>query len=245
MHKKREGKKSLAILIDPDRNKLKNLDQIIDLSNQHAVDYFFIGGSLLAEDRFEFCIEKIKSGSEIPLVLFPGNQFQIHFAADALLFLSLVSSRNAEYLIGKQVEAAMKISESNIEVIATAYLLIDGGQSNTASYLSQSLPIPHDKVEVAVATAVASKLLNFQCIYLEAGSGAVNPVAPEMIRAVSKRGDLPLIVGGGLRSAEQLATAFHAGADLVVIGNAVESAPGLISSLAELKQTFHDKKSKA
>ncbi|MBK9109896.1 MAG: geranylgeranylglyceryl/heptaprenylglyceryl phosphate synthase [Saprospiraceae bacterium] len=245
LQKKQRGQKSLAILIDPDKNKLKNLDKIIELANVHGVGYFFVGGSLLSEDHVASSITRIKSESNIPIVLFPGNNYQIDPGADALLFLSLVSGRNPEYLISKHVEAALKIAETNLEVIATAYLLINGGHSNTAAYLSQTLPIPHDKTEIAVATAMACKFLNFQCIYLEAGSGAKIPVASEMIKAVSNKVNLPLIVGGGLKSCPPLELAYQSGADLAVVGNEVETNPDLIKEMMVLVRTFDFKNAKA
>lgn len=238
LQKKEKGQKSLAVLIDPDKHKLKNLDKIIDLVNEHGVDYFFVGGSLLSEDLVESSIERIKSESSIPVLLFPGNSYQIDPKADALLFLSLVSGRNPEYLIAKHVEAAMKIAETNLEVIATAYLLVDGGHSNTAAYLSQTIPIPHDKTEIAVATAMACRFLNFQCIYLEAGSGARNPVSSEMIRAVARKINLPLIVGGGLQTSTKLDLAFQSGADLAVIGNVVERNPDLIKEMMAVVRAY-------
>lgn len=238
LQKKINGRKSLAVLIDPDKSKLTHLDKIIELANVHQPDYFFLGGSLLSEDLLDVALVRIKSESDIPVVLFPGNTYQINSRADALLFLSLVSGRNPDYLISKHVECAVKLAASKLEVIATAYLLIDGGHSNTAAYLSQTLPIPRDKTEVAVATAMASRFLNFQCIYLEAGSGARTPVSSEMIKAVSDKIDLPLLVGGGLQTKAQLETAYRSGADLAVIGTAMESNPDLMKEMVNLAKNF-------
>lgn len=238
LQRKLKAQKSLAVLIDPDKNKLHNLDKIIELANVHLLDYFFVGGSLLSEDLVESSIARIKSKSDIPIILFPGNSYQIDPGADALLFLSLVSGRNPEYLISKHVEAALKIADTDLEVIATAYLLIDGGHSNTAAYLSQTLPIPRDKTEIAIATAMACKFLNFQCIYLEAGSGARLPVPSEMIKAISNKINLPLIVGGGLQTTTQLELAYKSGADLAVVGNVVESSPDLIKDMMDLVRSF-------
>ncbi|MGB3084008.1 MAG: geranylgeranylglyceryl/heptaprenylglyceryl phosphate synthase, partial [Saprospiraceae bacterium] len=180
--KKSLGIKSLAVLIDPDYSKIRNLETTIELSNESKVDYFFIGGSLVMQDRMDECVKLIRETSNIPIVLFPGSTFQIHAQADALLFLSLLSGRNADYLIGKQVESSMRLFGSKLEIISTAYLLIDGKNSNTASYISQTLPIPNNKPDIALATAMAGQMLNMQLVYLDAGSGAQEPVPVNMIQ---------------------------------------------------------------
>lgn len=236
--KKALGIKSLAVLIDPDYLKLKNLEQIILLSKECAVDYFFLGGSLIVQDRMEECIKLMRELSNIPLVLFPGNCHQIHDSADALLFLSLISGRNPDYLIGKQVESALRIKASKLEVISTGYLLIDGGQSNTAAYISQTLPIPNNKPDIALATAIAGELLNMQLIYLDAGSGARIPVPTTMIQKLNDHLKIPLIVGGGIRDAETAYCQLQAGADLIVVGNLFEENPLQIRSIANLVKKF-------
>ena len=227
---KKQGRKNLAVLIDPDAEKIQHLTETLDLCQKLEVDYLFIGGSCLLQDRLEKCLTAARQLTNIPLLLFPGNGFQIHPAADALLLLSLVSGRNPDYLIGKHVEAAMKLKESNLELISTAYILVHGGSSQTASYLSQTLPIPGDKYELAVATALASQQLNFQCIYLEAGSGAKQSVPLEMIQEVAKNTTIPLVVGGGITSLLGIQNAYEAGADLVVIGTAFEKNPSFFEN---------------
>ncbi|HRH99487.1 MAG TPA: geranylgeranylglyceryl/heptaprenylglyceryl phosphate synthase [Saprospiraceae bacterium] len=229
--KKSLGIKSLAVLIDPDHQKLKNLDTILELSAKYQVDYFFLGGSLIVQDRIEECIKLIRENTQIPVFLFPGNGFQLSAQADALLFLSLLSGRNPDYLIGKHVEAAPKLMVSKIEVIPTAYMLIDGGKSNTAAYISQTIPIPHDKAEIAQTTALAGQFLGMKLVFMDAGSGAKRPVSSDMIQKVSKVVEIPLIIGGGIRDAETAHQSFRAGADLVVVGNAIEEDPFLIRSL--------------
>jgi len=237
LKKKRLGIRSLAVLIDPDHQKIRNIDEIISEANAHAVDYFFLGGSLVLQDRMDEVLKLIREQSNIPSIIFPGSGFQINIQADALLFLSLVSGRNPEFLIGKQVEVAPKLYSSKIEVISTAYLLIDGGSSNTASYISQTLPIPHDKIEIAVATALASQFLGFQLLFMDAGSGARRNVSAELINKVSEVCDQPLIVGGGIKNGEQAYNMLKAGADVLVIGNAIEENPLLIREIsAAVKQ---------
>jgi len=227
------GKKKFAVLIDPDKYTLSSLKKLITLSEKSGVDYFFFGGSLLTRDQQDRFIGLIKANSEIPVVLFPGNHFQINPKADGILFLSLISGRNPELLIGKNVIEAPYLKASKLEVIPTAYLLIDGGNRTTVAYMSQTDPIPSEKSEIAVCTAMAGELLGMQLIYLDAGSGAKKPVPLNMIRQLKKVLSLPLIVGGGICSVAQAYSACRAGADVVVVGNAIEKNPGLTSLIAE------------
>lgn len=233
------GQKSLAILIDPDSSKLNRLEHTLKICRKHPVDYFFVGGSLLKEDQLDHCIQRIRANSQIPIILFPGSIYQLHPEANALLYLSLLSGRNPEYLIGKQVEASMKIASYSIEVISTAYLLIDGGSSNAAAYLSQTQPLPRNKTELVLATAMAAQLLNFHWIYLEAGSGARNPVPLETIRCLKNNIRLPILTGGGIRSAEQLGECYQAGADLVVVGTAAEERPEVLEEMVVTLREFN------
>lgn len=225
-------KRKLAVLIDPDKQNANSLLQLIELAENARVDFFFVGGSLLLENRFEQTIETIKANSKIPVVIFPGNNYQISKRADAILFLSLISGRNAEYLIGQQVIAAPIIKEANLETIATGYLLIDGGRISTTSYITQTVPIPNNKPDIAVATALAGEMLGMKLIYLEAGSGAENTVSAEIINAVKKNISVPLMVGGGIRSAEQAEEICKAGADIIVIGNILEKEPELLMEIS-------------
>ncbi|MAY85019.1 MAG: geranylgeranylglyceryl/heptaprenylglyceryl phosphate synthase [Flavobacteriales bacterium] len=216
------SKKMLAFLVDPDKAEDAYLEKLCELAAAQSVDIFLVGGSLLTGGDLEACINKLKSLSTIPVIIFPGSPSQISESADALLFLSLLSSRNAEMLIGQQVVAAPYLYKCNIEVISTAYLLIDGGKQTTASYISNSTPIPADKSEIAAYTALAGQYLGMKQIYLDAGSGALNNIPSDLIKAVSEKIDIPLIVGGGIDNHDKIKAAHDAGADIVVIGNALE-----------------------
>ncbi len=224
--------KKLAVLIDPDRQQEPQLLALIKQAAAAKVDFFFVGGSLLMEDVFEKTIAFVKANSDIPVVIFPGNNYQLSAQADALLMLSLLSGRNAEYLIGQQVVAAPAIKAAGLETMATGYLLIDGGRISTTSYITQTVPIPHDKPDIAVATALAGEMLGMQLIYLEAGSGAINHVPEAMIRAVKKSISVPLIVGGGIRSSEAAEAVCRAGADVIVVGNVLEKEPELLMEIS-------------
>lgn len=224
--------KQLAVLIDPDKQSEETLPRLIELSENARVNFFFVGGSLLLEDRFEKTIAFIKEHSKIPVIIFPGNNYQVSKKADAILFLSLISGRNAEYLIGQQVVAASAIKEAGLEVIPTGYMLIDGGRTSATSYITQTIPIPNDKADIAVATALAGEMLGMKLIYLEAGSGARNAVSADMIQAVKKRISVPLIVGGGICTPEQAEEICKAGADIIVVGNILEKEPELLLEIS-------------
>jgi putative glycerol-1-phosphate prenyltransferase len=193
-----------------------------------GVDYFFVGGSLTDGHQLESLLEQLRAHCSIPLVLFPGSNLQLSHQADALLFLSLISGRNPELLIGQHVLSAPYLSKSPLEIISTGYILVDGGVRSSVQYMSNTQPIPADKNNIAVSTALAGALLGLKLIYLEAGSGALSPVPETMISAVSHVVPVPLLVGGGIRTPEQAAAAFRAGADLIVVGNALERDPALI-----------------
>jgi phosphoglycerol geranylgeranyltransferase len=235
-----QGKKGLGVLIDPDKYTDEKLVQTLDICHKSGVDFLFCGGSLLTDDRFEKVISLIKSNTTIPVVIFPGNGMQISRNADAILLLSLVSGRNPDLLIGQHVMAAPLLKASGLEVIPTAYLLIDGGRVSTTQYISNTQPIPADKADIAVCTALASEMLGFRIIYLEAGSGAALPVPEKMITRVKSNISLPLIVGGGIRSGEQAKKMYLAGADVIVIGNAVESDPKIILDISLIKTNFNN-----
>ncbi len=222
----------IAVLVDPDKQTPSELLDLVEAAVRYRVDFFFVGGSLLLENNLSATVKTIKAHCTIPVILFPGNNYQLCEEADALLLLSLISGRNPEYLIGQHVVAAPLIKESGIEAIPTGYLLIDGGKISTTSYITQTVPIPADKPDVAVATALAGEQLGLKLIYLEAGSGAANPVSAEMISAVKKNVSLPLIVGGGIRSGAQAEAACQAGADIIVVGNILEKAPELLMELS-------------
>ncbi len=229
---KADGLKKLAVLIDPDKVKLTSLEQTIQRAQDANVDLFFIGGSMIINHRLEEVIANIKERCEIPVMLFPGSTFQITDKADGLLFLSLISGRNPEMLIGKHVIAAPYLRNSSLEVISTGYMLIDGGKPTSVSYISNTLPIPSDKSDIAVSTALAGEMLGLKLLYLDAGSGASQSVPLPMITAVSKNTDLPIIVGGGIRKPAQANALATAGADIIVVGNAFESDPELIIDMS-------------
>lgn len=233
------GKKQFALLIDPDKPDLTRLAETAAIAQQSNVDLFFIGGSLLTSDKLEQCISVLKAHSNIPVVLFPGNTMQIHKSADAILFLSLISGRNPEMLIGKHVIAAPYIKEAGLEVIPTGYMLIDSGKPTAALYMSNSQPIPSDKNDIASCTALAGEMLGLKMIYLEAGSGAMHPVPCEMVTAVRQQISLPLIVGGGIRTPETALALCNAGADILVVGTAIESNTTLIPSIATAIHAAH------
>ena len=237
----RSGQKMLAVLIDPDKVDLEKLDHLVSLATLARVDFFFIGGSLIVNNQLDACLASIKSACNIPLVLFPGDSYQLSYKADALLFLSLISGRNPELLIGKHVVTAPYLKVSPLEIIPTGYMLVDGGVPTTVSYMSNTSPIPFDKEDIAACTAMAGEMLGLKCIFMDAGSGARRPVSIQMISAVRNVVELPLIVGGGIRTPEQAMQNIKAGADILVVGNAFEDDPSLIVSMA---QAVHESSNK-
>ena len=228
--KKESGEKMLSVLIDPDKAQAASLNRLLD-EVEDLADVFFIGGSLMTEDALDETLDRLKSRVDKPCILFPGSAIQVSRKADALLMLSLISGRNAELLIGQQVIAAPRIKAFGLETLSVGYMLVDGGRATTASYISQSPPIPSDKPEIAACTALAGSMLGMKHLYLDTGSGAMQHVPPEMIRQVSQSCDLPLIVGGGIRNAEAAHQVAQAGADVLVVGNALEEDPGLALSI--------------
>lgn len=229
---KQKGKKKFVVLIDPDNVRLGKLDKVLELSKSANVDYFFIGGSLVVNDMLDMVLENIKKETQIPTILFPGNSFQLSYKADGLLFLSLISGRNADLLIGKHVITAPFLKISPLEIMSTGYMLVDGGISTTVQYMSNTTPIPANKDDIALCTAMAGELLGLKMIYMDAGSGAANPISTSMIDAVSSAIDIPLIVGGGIRTPEKAYENVKAGADVIVVGDAIEKDPQLIIDMA-------------
>jgi len=229
--KKANGKKQFAVLIDPDKLEAKQVTSIAELALKAKVDYFFIGGSLLINNSLDTCINTLKKETSIPVVLFPGNNMQLSYRADGILFLSLISGRNAEMLIGRHVIAAPYLRLSTLEILSTGYMLIESGRPTTVSYMSNSFPIPADKVDIACCTAMAGEMLGMKLIFMDAGSGALNPISEKMIQGVSSSISIPLIVGGGIRTPELALTNCNAGADITVIGNAIEKDAGLITEI--------------
>jgi len=230
---KKEGKKIFAILIDPDKQTNEELLETVDIANNSDVDYFFVGGSLLINNSLEQSILTIKSNSSIPVVLFPGNAMQVSENADAILFLSLISGRNPEMLIGQQVITAPLLKQTNLEVLSTGYMLIDSGKPTTVSYMSNTTPIPYEKNYVAACTAMAGEMLGLKLIFMDGGSGAKTPISSQMIKSVSDNVDVPLIIGGGICSAAKALENCQAGADIIVVGNAIEKENGLIKEISE------------
>jgi phosphoglycerol geranylgeranyltransferase len=230
---KQHGQKKFVVLIDPDKVKVSNIDRVLNLAELAKVDYIFLGGSLVVKDMMSECVNAIRNTTNIPIVIFPGDIGQINTEADALLFLSLISGRNPEMLIGKHVVAAPLLKKSPLEIISTGYMLIDGGSTTTAIYMSGSLPIPANKNDIAVCTAMAGEMLGMKLIYMDAGSGALNPIPESMIHAVSQNIDIPLIVGGGIRTPEKALANVRAGADIIVVGNAIEKDPELLLEIAD------------
>lgn len=235
-----EQRKSIAVLIDPDDVDQEGLMHVLNNGISHKVDYFFVGGSLVTSGEVSWVVDFIKTHTDIPCVLFPGNAIQISPAADAILFLSLISGRNPELLIGQHVVAAPVLKRSRLEVIPTGYMLVHSGRPTSVSYMSHTQPIPNDKPSLAVSTAMAGEMLGLQCIYMDAGSGAMEPVPAKMIKQVRKNINGPLIIGGGLNSAYKAKTALDAGADIVVIGNGIQKNPDLLAEVAEVVQFYNE-----
>ncbi|MBK7935821.1 MAG: geranylgeranylglyceryl/heptaprenylglyceryl phosphate synthase [Lewinellaceae bacterium] len=235
---KSRGEKRLAVLFDPDKLRLKKMEQALDLALECGVDYFFIGGSLVVNNMLDGLLAQIRQRCPIPLILFPGNSFQLSYRADGILFLSLISGRNPELLIGQHVISAPFLKMSPLEIISTGYILVDGGVQTAVQYMSNTYPIPANKDDIAVCTALAGELLGLKIIYLDAGSGARTPVSESMIEAVSGAVEVPLIVGGGIRTPEKISANLRAGADLIVVGNAIEQDPALIREMAAAVKDF-------
>jgi phosphoglycerol geranylgeranyltransferase len=230
---RRAGRKMLAVLIDPDfGTNEERLARTVHNACMAKADLLFVGGSLLTTTLFDRCVEQVKALSDRPVVLFPGSPAQLSGHADAVLFLSLISGRNPELLIGHHVTAAPTIKALGIEAIPTGYMLVDGGRGTTVSYISQTIPIPHDKPGIAAATALAGQLLGLRTIYMDTGSGAQRPVSPEMIASVRKAVDLPIIIGGGIKDVAQARELCAAGADVIVVGTAFEQDPELIFEMS-------------
>lgn len=223
--------KLLAVLIDPDKMAIKMVSNFIEKVNKSIATHIFIGGSTVEEYATEKLVSEIKRHTKLPMVLFPGSVSQIPENADALLFLSLISGRNPEYLIGKQVKAVSKLGEIHLEVIPTGYILIENGKETSVQRVSETLPMSRANIQAIIDTAKAGELLGMKLIYLEAGSGAIHPITTDIIKKVKQEVNIPLIVGGGIRSKEQLDEAYKSGADIVVIGTAFEMNASFFNEL--------------
>jgi putative glycerol-1-phosphate prenyltransferase len=236
-----DGKKKFAVLIDPDKFALSEIRTIAESSEKAGVDFLFYGGSLVMENNHHKYIAVLKEYCSSPVILFPGNQFMIAEDADGLMLLSLISGRNAEMLIGKHVVAAPFLKTCRFEILPTGYMLIENGHSTAVSYMSSTIPIPAEQDDIAMCTAVAGELLGLQLIYMDAGSGAENPIRLPMIKKVRQNITIPLIIGGGIRTGKQAKAAAGAGADVVVVGNAIEKKPSLIHELCDAVHSLNQK----
>ncbi|RYY60961.1 MAG: geranylgeranylglyceryl/heptaprenylglyceryl phosphate synthase [Chitinophagaceae bacterium] len=225
---KKLGKKAFAVLIDPDKVNRKILDELIRLSVDAKVDHFLVGGSLVISSNLDDCVQYIKQHCTIPITLFPGSPSQVSRYADALLYLSVISGRNPELLIGQHVISAPLVKQSGLEIMSTGYIVVDGGAPTTVSYISNTYPVPSDKPEIAMCTAMAGEMLGMKLIYMDAGSGAKRPIPENMIKLVADHIEVPLIVGGGIVTPEKAYLNCKAGADMIVVGNAIEKETSLI-----------------
>lgn len=230
----RHGKKSIAVLVDPDQvTDTGQLQHLINLASENLVDFFLVGGSLVTTTNMAEVVKQIKDNVSIPVILFPGNSMQLEPGADALFFLSLISGRNPELLIGQHVIAAPIIKNTRLEVIPTGYMLINSGRTTSVAYISNTTPIPDDKYSLAACTAMAGELLGLRAIYMDAGSGAEREISVRMIATVKKSISIPLIIGGGINTKQKALSALEAGADMIVIGNALEKHPDLLIEISE------------
>ena len=220
------------VLIDPDKKNDKNIDQLIENANQNGVDAIFVGGSIMMDGLYHKRVERIKSISEIPVILFPGGVNQINKHYDAMLFMSLLSGRNSHYLIGEQVIAAPIVKDYEIETIPTGYLLIDGGSPTSVEVVSGTKPLPSNRPDIIVSHALAAQFLGMELIYLEAGSGALNEVPEDVVKKVADEISIGLIVGGGIRTPEDANSIVNSGASFVVIGSAIEKSAGLMKEFS-------------
>ncbi|NOY37534.1 MAG: geranylgeranylglyceryl/heptaprenylglyceryl phosphate synthase [Chlorobi bacterium] len=226
--------KLFSILIDPESYTLSTIDGLARYIDPGVVDFILVGGSLVS-GQLDPVIEKIKAVLQLPVILFPGSIYQLSGKADAVLLLSLISGRNPELLIGNHVVAAPIIKNLGIEAISTGYILIGDGKTSSVEYMSNTLPIPADKPEIVVATALAGQYLGQQMIYLEHGSGAEHPISTEVVAAVKREINIPLIVGGGIQTPGEAKNLYDAGADILVVGNRIEKDPAFISRMAVLR----------
>lgn len=226
-----KGVKLLAVLIDPDKMDVYQLPVFVEHLHQSQATHVFLGGSTDDDSNIEALSKALKLRTHLPVILFPGDVNQITENANALLFLSLISGDNSEYLIKKQVKAVSKLRDSTLEVIPTGYLLIENGKPTSIQKVTGTKPMSRNNIQLIVDTAKAGELLGMKLIYLEAGSGAIHPVSADIIKAVKTDLNVPLIIGGGIKSKAQLDEAYKAGADMVVIGTAFEQNLGFFNEI--------------
>ena len=225
--------KKFALLIDPDKYSVQSLIATIYAADELKINAILVGGSLVS-DRIDSTLEIIKKNTNIPVILFPGSLLQLSNKADAILLLSLISGRNPDYLIGNHVLAAPYLKKSGVEIIPTAYILIGEGNSSSVEYISNTKPIPADKYDLVVATAIAGEFMGNKLIYLESGSGSNSSISAELVREVKRNISIPLIVGGGLKSPQQVFEIAKAGADIIVVGNAVENNIDMLEPMVKV-----------
>jgi phosphoglycerol geranylgeranyltransferase len=235
----KSGKKAFAVLLDPDKLNPEILENRIALINSSTVDYVFVGGSLISSDNMSFVLSELKEKTFIPKIIFPGNGLHINDLADGILLLSLISGRNSDFLIGQHVISAPILKRSKLEKISTGYMLVDGGKPTTVSYISNTIPLPNNKPDIAAATAIAGEMLGLNLIYLDAGSGAQIPVSEAIISTVKKNIEVPLVVGGGINTIQKASKALAAGADIIVVGNAIEDNPNFLSEVSQLIESYN------
>ncbi len=237
--RQQHGRKALAVLLDPDNLDEPGLLHLLKLSEEHPVDYFFVGGSLVLSSHQAALIVLIKAHSAVPVLLFPSHSLHLDGPADGVLLLSLISGRNPDFLIGQHVVAAPRLRASGLQLLSTGYMLVDSGRATTASYMSGTAPLPHDKPGIAACTALAGEQLGLKLMYLDGGSGAQHPVSAAMIAAVREAVTTPLLVGGGLNTGEKVYAALAAGADVVVVGNHIEADPSFLAEAVRVVGSFN------
>jgi len=239
LKQKAKNKKSIAIVIDPDKANKEIIIHELSKITSESIRYIFVGGSLLSEDFTSGIINVLKEHSKLPIISFPGNVMQINTSANAILFLSLISGRNPEYLIGQHIVSAPRLHASGIEVIPTGYILIDGGNISSTTYISNTLPIPSTKTDIAACTALAGEMLGLKLLFLEAGSGAITPVSPQMIKKVRGVTSIPIIIGGGIRTSKDMLNAAEAGADIIVLGSLLEKDFSKLHNMGKILDEYN------
>jgi phosphoglycerol geranylgeranyltransferase len=232
-----EKRKMFALQVDPDKFDNNSLEHIGKAAGRNKVDFILVGGSLISSP-VDNAVKILKESTDVPVILFPGNVTQITGLADGIFLLCLISGRNPEYLIGHHVIAAPILKKTGLEIIPTSYVLIENGRVTSVEYISNTKPIPADKIELAVATAMAGEMLGHKLLYLEAGSGAIEPVKTNLITAVKKNINIPLIVGGGIKNPDHIRAIYKAGADVIVVGTALENDLKNMGNLAGIASEF-------
>lgn len=233
--KVKRNQKIFSVLIDPDKQNFAELLKTIHRCNESNIDFFLVGGSIITQVELDKTVHAIKENSKIPVILFPGNHSHISGKADGILFLSLISGKNPDFLIGNQLLATPTIRKTKLEVIPTGYLLVDCGKATTVLKVSETTPIDYHDDDVAETTALTGQLLGQKLIYIDGGSGAEKAISNNMIQRVKNSLNIPLIIGGGIRSAATAELVYKSGADIIVVGNGVEKNRSLISEIASLK----------